>query len=168
MNYRPTTLTAADLNARGLGVNNQGLIYDISEDTGLSTNGEEARSVYGRLVKLGSEARSGVDLVTPELRNTTARSRRYAETEDKDSDLDEAATRRDLRFRAGGDVFNADYDSNDNDGEIGKEVNDDAATEVTDRDDGSEPAKKKARVNVGETYNHLCGCSKKIPTGFLS
>jgi hypothetical protein len=32
-----------------------------------------------------------VDLVTPELRNTTARSGRYAETEDEDSDLDEAA-----------------------------------------------------------------------------
>jgi hypothetical protein len=120
------------------------------------------------LVELGSEAGSSVDLVTPELRNTTARSRRYAETKDEDSDLDEAAARRNLRFRAGGDVFNADYDGNDDDSEIGEEVNDDAATKVADRDNGSEPAKKKARVNVGETYNHPCGCSKKIPTGFLS
>jgi hypothetical protein len=168
MNCRPTTLTAADLNARGLGVNNQGLICDVSEDTGLSTNGEEARSVRGRLVELGSEAGSGVDLATPELRNATARSGRYAETEDEDSDLDKAATRRNLYFRAGGDSFNADYKGNNNDNEIGKGVNNNAATKVTESDNDSEPVKKKARVDISEAYNHLCGCSKKIPTGFLS
>ena len=47
MNSLLITLTAADLNAYGLGVNNQGLIYDVSKDTGLSTNREEARSVHG-------------------------------------------------------------------------------------------------------------------------
>jgi hypothetical protein len=164
---RPITLTAADLNARGLGVNNQGLICDVSEDTGLSANGEEARSVRSRLIELGSEAGSGVDLATPELRNTTTRSGRYAETEDEDSDLDEAATRRDLRFRAGGDGFNADYEGGNNDDEAGEGVDDDAATEVAETDNDSEPAKKKARIDIGETYNHPCGYSKKVPTGFL-
>ena len=109
-----------------------------------------------------------MDLVTPELRNTTARSGRYTKTKDKDSNLDKTATYRNLYFYASGDIFNANYDSNNNDNKIGKEVNDNAATKVTDRDNGSEPAKKKARVNISETYNHLYGCSKKIPTGFLS
>ena len=109
-----------------------------------------------------------MDLVTLELRNATARSGRYAETEGKDSDLDKAATRRDLRFRAGGDGFNADYKADNNNDEIGEGVNNNAATKVTESDNDSEPVKKKARVNISEAYNYLCGCSKKIPTGFLS
>ena len=109
-----------------------------------------------------------MDLVTPELRNATARSGRYAETEDKASDLDKAATYHNLRFHAGGDGFNADYKADNNDNTIGEGVNNNAATEVTESNNNSKPVKKKARVNIGKAYNYPCGCSKKIPTGFLS
>jgi hypothetical protein len=51
MNGWLTALTAVNLNAHSLGVNNQGFIYDISKDVDLSTNKEEARSIYDRLLE---------------------------------------------------------------------------------------------------------------------